>query len=134
MNYPEHLRAVIQRLRGVVLENRDATVVMRTHDGEDAVHYVDPPYVHETRSVRNSSPAYRHEMTDAQHEELASVLHTLRGRVVLSGYRCPLYDSLFSDWRRIDAAALADGARDRVESLWLSPNCPAAGLFDTLAA
>jgi len=73
MNYPEHLRVVIQRLRGVVVENRDAAEVMRTHDGDEAVHYVDPPYVHETRSLRNSSPAYRHEMTNAQHEELALV-------------------------------------------------------------
>jgi len=134
MNYPEHLRATVQRLRGVVVENRDAIQVMQTHDCEEAVHYVDPPYVHETRSLRTRAPSYRHEMTDDQHEALASALTGLRGRVVLSGYRCPLYDKLFSGWRRIDMAAHADGAKDRVESLWLSDSCPAAGLFDTLVA
>lgn len=130
MNYPAHLRAVIQRLRGVVIEQREAADVMRAHDSEQALHYVDPPYVHDTRSLRTRAPAYRHEMTDQQHEELASVLHSLRGRVVLSGYRCPLYDRLFAGWRRIDVAAHADGARDRVESLWLSPRCETTGLFD----
>jgi DNA adenine methylase len=55
----------------------------------------------------------------------------LQGAVVVSGYRCPLYDELFDGWQRIDAAAHADGARDRVESLWLSRGCPQAGLFDT---
>lgn len=134
MNYPEHLRATIQRLRGVVIENRDAVQVMQQHDGDETVHYVDPPYVHETRALRTRAPSYRHEMTDDQHEALASALAGLRGHVVLSGYRCPLYDKLFSTWRRIDMAAHADGAKDRVESLWLSKSSPAAGLFDSLAA
>ena len=33
----------------------------------------------------------------------------LAGRVVLSGYRCGLYDRLFAGWQRVDRAALADG-------------------------
>ena len=131
MNFPDHLRAVVQRLRGVVIESRDALDVMRHQDGPDTVHYVDPPYVHETRHMRERSQAYRHEMTDDQHRELAEVLTSLRGAVVVSGYRCPVYDELFEGWQRIDAAAHADGARDRVESLWLSRGCPQAGLFDT---
>jgi Site-specific DNA methylase len=131
MNFPEHLRAVVQRLRGVVIENRDALDVMRHQDGPDTVHYVDPPYVYETRHMRDRSQAYRHEMSDEQHRELAEVLVRLQGAVVVSGYRCPLYDELFSGWQRIDAAAHADGARDRVESLWLSRGCPQPGLFDT---
>jgi len=131
VNFPSSLRAVVQRLRGVVIENRDALDVMRHQDGPDTVHYVDPPYVHETRHMRERCPAYRHEMTNQQHRELAEVLASLRGAVVVSGYRCPLYDELFDGWQRIDAAAHADGARDRVESLWISRDCPQAGLFDT---
>lgn len=129
MNYPAHLRAVVQRLRGVVIEHRDALEVMQRHDADAGLHYVDPPYVHSTRQLRTRAPSYRHEMTDDQHIELARVLHQLRGFVVVSGYRCPLYDDLFAGWQRIDQATHADGARDRVESLWLSRNCPQAGLF-----
>ena len=131
MNYPDHLRRVIQRLRGVIIENRDAMEVMLAHDCDEAVHYVDPPYVHSTRAIRGRAPAYRHEMDDASHERLAEGLRSLRGKVVVSGYRCELYDRAFSGWRRVDAKAHADGAKDRIESLWLSPNCPVAGLFDT---
>ena len=134
MNYPEALRAAVQRLRGVVIENRDAIDVMRAHDSAQTVHYVDPPYVHSTRALRTRSPAYRHEMTDADHERLADALHALAGPVVLSGYRCGLYDRLFAGWRRVDRVALADGARDRVESLWLSPNCPPADLLGAAEA
>ena len=57
-------------------------------------------------------------MTDQQHRALATNLAGLRGTVVVSGYRCDLYEELFDGWQRIDAATHADGARDRVESLW----------------
>lgn len=126
MNYPDCLRLTIQRLRGVVIENRDAIACMKQHDAPQTLHYVDPPYVFDTRA--DSRPDYRHEMTDQQHEELAQVLHSLEGMVVLSGYRCQLYDRLFSDWKRVDRMAHADGAAKRIESLWLSPRVPAQGL------
>lgn len=131
MNYPAHLRNVIQRLRGVVIENRDALEVMSIHDSVETVHYVDPPYVHSTRNLRTRAPAYKHEMNDAQHRDLASALRQADGMVVLSGYRCDLYDELYDGWQRIDMATFADGAKDRVESLWLSPRCPQSGLFQT---
>lgn len=126
-NYPDALGGVIARLRGVVLENRNAVDTMLAHDGDETVHYVDPPYV---AATRDKGGDYRHEMVDADHEALAETLHKLRGHVVLSGYRSALYDEIYSGWRRIDKKAHADGALDRVECLWLSPNCPAAGLFD----
>lgn len=105
MNYPDCLRMLIQRLRGVVIENRDAIDCMARHDAADTLHYVDPPYVHSTRSFRTRSHSYLHEMTDAQHEALAGALHGQSGVVVLSGYRCELYDRLYADWTRIDGRA-----------------------------
>lgn len=129
MNYPDCLRQVMQRLRGVGIENRDATACMRQHDGPETLHYVDPPYVHATRNIRTRAPAYRHEMSDDQHELLADTLRGLTGMVVVSGYRCELYDRLYAGWTRIDGRAHADGARPRVESLWLSPSIRQSGLF-----
>lgn len=126
-NYPSHLPDIVDRLRGVVIENRDANQVMRAHDGEQTVHYVDPPYVPGTRDAGSD---YRHELTEADHVTLAETLRSLRGVVVLSGYDSDLYRDLFGDWRRIERAAHADGARPRTECLWLSPRCPAAGLFE----
>jgi len=124
--YPRALEAIIDRLRGVVIENRDACEVMRQQDADDAVHYVDPPYVWQTRGRRFQ---YRHEMTDEDHQKLADVLKSLRGGVVLSGYPCALYDRLYASWQRVERASYADGARPRTEVLWLSPNCRQPGLF-----
>lgn len=127
-NYPDAMDAIITRLRGVVVECRDATDVIRSHDSPQTLHYVDPPYVAQTR---DRGADYAHEMTEQDHINLASVLHATTGAVVLSGYRCRLYDDLYADWERIDRPALADGARARVESLWLSFRATQAQLFPT---
>jgi len=115
-NYPTAIPAMIERLRGVVIENRDACEVMTTHDGPQTLHYVDPPYVPETRDKGSD---YRHEMTEDDHRKMAAVLESLTGAVVLSGYGCKLYEELFAGWTRVERRALADGARARTEVLWL---------------
>lgn len=125
-NYPGALGGLIERLRGVVIENRDATAVMLAHDGPETLHYVDPPYLAETR---NMSSVYRYEMADDEHVALAKTLRGLSGFVMLSGYNSPLYDDLFDGWQRIEKKTMADGARARIEALWLSPNCAELRLF-----
>ncbi len=121
-NYPDALRIIVERFRKVNVENRDAIWVLEHNDGPETLHYIDPPYVHATRSpARNSERKnYRHEMTEEQHAELLETIVQLEGMAVLSGYRCDLYDDMLEGWFRKDRAALADGARARVESLWLN--------------
>ena len=126
-NLPDALAFTVERLRGVVIEHRDAAEVFAQHDGLDTLHYVDPPYLFETRSQKNRGGGrgrggcYRHEMTDEDHARLLEVLRGLRGMVVLSGYPAPSYDAALSGWARIERAAHADGARARTEVLWINP-------------
>ncbi|ARM12111.1 MULTISPECIES: DNA adenine methylase [Rhizobium] len=123
-NYPECLRAIVNRLRGVTIERRPALHVMAAHDGPDTLHYVDPPYLPETRSMRNPydpKHQYRHELSVDDHIELLEALGKLSGMVVLSGYPAPLYDQMLPSWQRIERPALADGARPRIEVLWINP-------------
>ena len=115
-NYHEQIEAFTGRMKGVLIENDDAAAVLQRNDYPDALHYVDPPYVHDTRS----SGGYSFEMTDTQHRELASVIKSLKGMVILSGYACELYNELYGDWRRIDKEVLADSRSKRTESLWLN--------------
>lgn len=118
-NYPQSVPAMVERLRGVVIENRPAVEVIRQHDGPLTLHYVDPPY---PSGTRDDGADYGHEMTDDDHRELAAVLRSVEGMVVLSGYPCDLYDrELYPDWHRVTRRALADGARERTEVLWLNP-------------
>ncbi|WP_157014878.1 DNA adenine methylase [Mesorhizobium xinjiangense] len=124
-NYPTALAALIERLAAVVVENRDACQVMAQHDSSDTLHYVDPPYLPETRARGNRYDLawrmYRHELSRDDHADLLSFLCGLEGMVALSGYPDPLYDDTLADWRRVEVKAFADGARERVEVLWLNP-------------
>lgn len=139
LNYPDNLVACAERLRGVVIEERPAAEVMAAHDGDETLHYVDPPYLPETRSLKNPydmkyragrgtahrAGMYEHELTSADHEALLNVLLGIKGMIVLSGYPSPLYDDALAGWRRIERAAHADGARDRTEVLWINPQAAA---------
>ncbi len=134
--WPGELPALIDRLRGVIIEHRPAIQVMLEHDDPQALHYVDPPYVHETRGATGGGyiRGYRHEMSDDDHRELAACLHTLGGGVIVSGYACPLYDEeLFKGWERIEKHAMADGARERTEVLWMRNINHGLGLFEATA-
>lgn len=129
-NYPNALEKLIERLMGVCIENRNAIEVMRAHDSDQTLHYVDPPYLPETRDKGGD---YRFEMSVDQHVTLSGELKRLSGSVILSGYQSRLYDELYSDWQKIERASYADGARARKEVLWLS-RCPAVDLFSEAVA
>ena len=120
-NYPGCLHAAIERLRGVVIENRSAFDLMPQHDRSATLFYVDPPYVMETRA--DTSKDYAHELTDDDHVRLLDLLEGLTGMVILSGYPSGLYDTRLKHWQRIEREARADGAAKRTEVLWLNPAC-----------
>lgn len=121
-NWPKVVPAIVERLRGVVIEQEPALALLYRHDQPAALHFIDPPYIWETRQRNSGSQKrYKFEMTDADHAELLRVVAGLKGMVMLCGYPHPMYDEALPGWRRIDRAALADGARARVECLWLNP-------------
>jgi DNA adenine methylase len=119
-NFPTILNSVVGRLRGVVIENRPAIDVIKQYDGPDTLHYIDPPYPFETRHDRWAGNCYRHEMTDDQHRGLSTALRDVAGMVVVSGYTCPLYDELYSGWHSVTRGTYADGAKPRIETLWIN--------------
>lgn len=129
-NYVDVLPAIVHRLRGVIVEERPALAVMAQHDGIGTLHYVDPPYMPDTRSPANKYDLkhrmYRHELTPDDHANLLVFLKRLDGMVVLSGYPHPLYEEHLAGWRRVEMHALADGARPRTEVLWINPSAAAA--------
>ena len=59
-------------------------------------------------------------MSDEDHRRLGILLHEVQGKVVVSGYPSDLYEEIYSGRRRVERAALADGARKRIEVLWMN--------------
>lgn len=131
VKYPEGLAAIAERFTGVLIENRPAVEVMQQHDTPQTLHYVDPPYVHSTRVMQAGKAGYyRHEMTVADHAALLETLTSLRGMVVVSGYRTELYDDTLAGWQRVETTARISagrGAATRTECLWISPSAADSG-------
>lgn len=133
VDYPEHLSFIGQRLSGVLIENRPAVQVLKDHDAISTLHYVDPPYVHDTRySGAKSGRIYRHEMDDKDHLDLLNTLLELEGMVMLSGYPSNLYDDTLNGWKRVDTKARISSGRGtdtRTECLWINPAAQHNDLF-----
>lgn len=131
-NLPDEVPVWVERLRGVVIESRDALEVIQQHDGPSALIYADPPYLLSARD--DARPDYEHELTDDGHRRLAEVLRAAEASVVLSGYPSDLYDrELYPDWLRFERRHRAHSAALRTEVVWINPTCAEAlghgGLF-----
>ena len=113
----EGLSEVAQRLLRVQIEHGSAIEVIRRYDSAETLFYCDPPYVHASRGDTN---AYKYEMLDREHIELAAVLRSIDGKVALSGYECDLMDELYSDWHVTKAPIkiINSAKQPRQETLW----------------
>lgn len=122
----EGLSEIVQRLLRVQIENAPAIEVIQRYDSEETLFYCDPPYPHDSRG---DTHAYRYEMTDKDHEELAEVLTSLKGKVALSGYHCELLDKLYKDWNCIEAPSkqCLSVKQPRTEVLWTNYDIDISG-------
>lgn len=119
---PGRIMKVAERLRGVQIENRPAVQLIREFNFENVLIYADPPYVITSRSCKRDQ--YKHEMSDEDHEELLDVLLEHKGKVILSGYESPLYNSRLKDWHKETIEARAMTAGKRQEVIWMNYEPP----------
>lgn len=91
----EGLPEVHNRLKRVVILNKNALEVIKQEDSPNTFFYLDPPYLHETRT---SKDVYEFEMTKEDHVELAVFLYDIKGKAMISGYPSELYKNLYQNW------------------------------------
>ncbi len=119
----------VNRLRGVVIENRPALEIIERFDEPSTLFYLDPPYVHSSRRNLHSGHYGREfEMSDQDHRNLAELARSVHGMVVISGYQCDLYSELYADWMRLDTKSSIPSGGSRIESVWLSPKASGTGI------
>jgi DNA adenine methylase len=116
------LPKIRDRMSNVILSCDDIIYKIKELDSSDTLHYVDPPYMHNTRI---SKSIYRYEMDEEYHFNLGNMLNTLRGKIMISGYSSPLYTDLFKDWRLITRETVAHSGQQkkktsRIECLWVN--------------
>jgi len=124
--FPRAISSFTDRLRGVVIENRDALRIIEIYDRPLTFFYVDPPYLKAVRA--RHSVHYKHEYTDEDHIKLSEALLNIKGMAIICGYKGKLYKKLYegNGWKRFDYTAKyqngASAGASRVDSIWASPN------------
>ena len=125
-NRRDRFTAVLhRRLRTTTLECHDALHVLRTYDGPDALHYLDPPYV-------GTHCGHYGGYSDADYAALLDALPGLQGKFLLSSYDTPMLAQAAAKhgWhqlritRQVAVSSLAKGARTEV----LTANYPLVGV------
>ncbi len=119
----DRLPAVHERLKKVIIECANFSVIITRFDHEEACFYIDPPYVRDTRVAPQ---AYQHEFSNDDHEELVRRLLAIQGSAVVSGYDHPIYTPLEdAGWaryevpHRLTSGPVRGERKQRIEILWV---------------
>ena len=118
------LPKISQRLKLVLILNRDALSVIKSRDDKNTVFYLDPTYLPQTRITKD---AYRYEMSQEDHEDLLDVItnDSIKGKIILSGYNNILYSGKLRNWNRNDFNVVNHASTKKikqtmVESIWIN--------------
>ena len=113
---PEKILQAAERLRGVQIESRPASEIIRRFNFPNVLIYADPPYVLSTRHGKQ----YRCEMSDSEHGELLDMLLSHKGPVILSGYDSELYRTRLKGWHREETISRTQSLVRKREILWMN--------------
>ncbi|PWK05072.1 DNA adenine methylase [Tumebacillus permanentifrigoris] len=81
------------RMTGVQIERKDFREIIQRYDHEDALFYIDPPYI-------GKEKWYAGNFTEDDHRDLAALLQQIKGKAIVSYYDDPLLHELYPCWRR----------------------------------
>ena len=113
---PEWIIDIVECLRQVQIENRPAMEVIKRFNYENVFMYIDPPYLLDTRAGKQ----YKHEMTDADHEELLKELLQNKAKIMISGYESDMYNDYLKDWNKMHFSSCAEHGKQRTEVVWMN--------------
>jgi len=94
----EQLPLIAERVENATVLCEDFRNVIKIWDEENTLMYLDPPYLHSTRS-ENATKVYENELTVEDHMDLLQLAKNARGKVVISGYSSPLYNRTLKEWK-----------------------------------
>lgn len=113
---PEIVMKICGRLKEAQIENIDAIELIKRYDSSEALLYLDPPYPLDLREKN----MYKHEMTDAQHEELLRSALQSKSNVMISSYDNELYNDTLKGWYAAEKQTIAQQGLQRTEKIYMN--------------
>ncbi|MCC7004940.1 DNA adenine methylase [Candidatus Nomurabacteria bacterium] len=122
-NLPERLTHVVERLKGVRIENKDAKRIIQRYINRPAtLLYLDPPYLGERTN------GYNKDANDEKfHSELLELSNEAKCMIFISGYENNLYNSLLTEKRGWQKRLIQTTTKDtkgqshsRTEVVWMN--------------
>lgn len=118
---PESIMQICVRLqhnkKGTVqIEHQDIFKLFQRYDRGGVIMYLDPPYVLSTRSKR----IYKHEFSDDDHIRLLQLCQTSKANIIISGYKCDLYDEYLDGWHTDSIITDCESGQKRIETIWMN--------------
>lgn len=122
-NLPERLKPVVERLKKVRLENKDAKVIIERFLNRPAtLLYIDPPY------LGDRTQGYENDANDEKfHKDLLTLLLKAKCMVFISGYENDLYNRMLTShkgWVKKKIATITKDtngkSHDRLEIVWMN--------------
>ena len=111
---------VAGRLRNMVIESLPAINILEKYDQSDVLFYCDPPYPHSTLANDKQS-LYGFTMSESDHSVFLNKIKSLKGKVIVSSYSSPMYDSVLADWSKVEKQThvqFSNSGGSRTEAIW----------------
>lgn len=86
-----YLEKVSERLRSVVIEHQDFEKIIKNHDRETTLFYLDPPYY-------GTEKYYTEKFSQEDHARLKNLLDYIKGKFILSYSDCGYVRELYKDY------------------------------------
>ena len=134
-NLPERLEKTVERLRGVIIHNRDAVELVEMFaDRPATLLYLDPPYLYDR------TKGYTHDAYDEEfHSKLLKAVIRSRSMIFISGYENELYNSILTKEKGWSKKSIATTTKDvhgrehvRKEVVWMNRAFTTASKTKTL--
>lgn len=118
------LPLIADRVTKAIILCSDFTDVIKTWDEPDTLMYIDPPYLHSTRS-EGATECYENELTVEDHINLLHLVKNARAKIIISGYSSALYNRNLKNWRCkkknvANHSSQSKTKERRIEAIWFN--------------
>lgn len=92
----DKLSEISDRIQDTTILCNDFVEIIKVWDENETFFYLDPPAL---RSIPLEETAAEYELSVEDHMNLIHLAKNAKGKVMISGYSCPLYNRSFKSWK-----------------------------------